>query len=67
VELSRQPEILSGDGDQVWQLIKADPVRYNECNECSGFQFGWALNAVRAIVELPPVPNPAILTIGDAG
>lgn len=28
----------------------------------SGFQWGWAVNAARYCVELPPEPNPAILT-----
>jgi hypothetical protein len=28
----------------------------------SGFQWGWAVNAARYCVELPPAPNPAILT-----
>lgn len=27
----------------------------------SGFQWGWAVNAARYCVELPPTPNPAIL------
>jgi hypothetical protein len=31
--------------------------------DLTGFMWGWAVNAARAIVELPPVPNPAILTI----
>lgn len=29
----------------------------------SGFQWGWAVNAARYCVELPPVPNPAIVVI----
>lgn len=29
----------------------------------SGFQYGWAMNLARALVELPPLPNPAIFTI----
>jgi hypothetical protein len=31
----------------------------------TGFQWGWAVNAARRCVELPPAPNPAILTIGE--
>ena len=31
----------------------------------SGFMWGWAVNAARYCVELPPGENPAILTIGD--
>lgn len=29
----------------------------------TGFQWGWAVNAARRCVELPPVPNPAIITV----
>jgi hypothetical protein len=31
---------------------------------CTGFQWGWACNAARTILDIPPVPNPAIVTIG---
>jgi hypothetical protein len=31
----------------------------------TGFQWGWGVNAARRCVELPPVPNPAIVEIGD--
>lgn len=31
---------------------------------CTGFQWGWACNAARKILALPPVANPAIITIG---
>lgn len=30
----------------------------------TGFQWGWAVNAARRCVELEPVSNPAIVTIG---
>ena len=30
----------------------------------SGFQWGWAVNAARRCVELPEVPNPALVTFG---
>lgn len=29
----------------------------------SGFMWGWAVNAARRCVELPPVPNPAIVDV----
>lgn len=32
--------------------------------ELSGFQWGWAVNAARKILDLGPLPNPAIVTIG---
>jgi len=31
--------------------------------EITGFMWGWAYNAARRCLELPPVPNPALLTI----
>jgi hypothetical protein len=31
---------------------------------CTGFQWGWACNAARTILDMPPVSNPAIMTIG---
>ncbi len=30
----------------------------------TGFQWGWAVNAARRCLELDPLPNPAIITIG---
>lgn len=30
----------------------------------TGFQWGWAYNAARRCLELPPEPNPAIVTLG---
>lgn len=33
---------------------------------CTGFMWGWAVNAARAVMELPPVPNPAIITVGSS-
>ena len=32
--------------------------------DLTGFMWGWAVNAARYCVELEPVPNPAIITIG---
>jgi hypothetical protein len=31
----------------------------------SGFMWGWAVNAARRCVELGPVANPAIMTVGE--
>lgn len=31
----------------------------------TGFMVGWAASAALAMLELPPVPNPAILVIGE--
>lgn len=34
--------------------------------DLTGFMWGWAVNAARRCLELPSVPNPAIITIGGA-
>jgi hypothetical protein len=34
--------------------------------EMTGFMWGWAVNAARRCLELPPVANPAIVTIGGS-
>lgn len=44
-------DVMSGDGIPIDDL------------GLSGFQWGWAVNAARRCVELPPVPNPALLTV----
>lgn len=43
--------------------MKADGVPLDTLG-LSGFMWGWAVNAARRCVELPEVPNPAIVTIG---
>lgn len=52
------PEILDSD---VWSDIKGA-----DCKGLglSGFQFGWARNAVRQMLGKAPVENPAIVTVG---
>lgn len=42
----------------------SDYGKHIEALGISGFQWGWAVNAARAIVELPAVPNPAIIEVG---
>lgn len=32
--------------------------------EATGFSWGWAFNIARYALELPPQPNPAIITVG---
>ena len=46
-----------------YDRMKADGIDLASL-DLTGFMWGWAVNAARAIVELPPVPNPAIMTIG---
>lgn len=45
----------------LYDVMKADGVYIEE--GISGFQWGWAVNAARRCVELPPVANPAIVEI----
>lgn len=60
-----QAALKQQDFGSFWK--ETEPENYREAMDKigpSGFQFGWALNAARYCCELPPVPNPAILTIG---
>lgn len=52
------------------------PDLYHEVNEffegrlsdlgVTGFQWGWAVNCAKHLMGAPPVPNPAIMVIGDS-
>lgn len=66
---------LGDDGRMVWPAVVVTAGWYDRMKEdghagaleqlgLTGFQWGWAVNAARRCVELPPVPNPAIVTIG---
>ena len=57
--LERHPQDRAIDEHEVYQRLRSqlDPL------DLTGFMWGWAVNAARAILELPPVPNPAILVI----
>jgi len=47
-------------------LKEIDPAGYDAAvDEITGFMWGWATNAARYILDLPEVPNPAIITIGE--
>lgn len=48
----------------LYQMMKDHGIGLDELG-ITGFQWGWAVNAARRCVELPPAPNPAILTIGE--
>lgn len=45
-----------------YDRMKADGIPLGQL-DLTGFMWGWAVNAARAIVELPPVPNPAIIEL----
>lgn len=47
----------------LYARMKADGIDLAAL-DLTGFMWGWAVNAARYCVELPPVPNPAIVTIG---
>lgn len=47
-------------------LKEADPVGYAAAVEgITGFMWGWAVNAVRYVLDLPAVSNPAIIEIEE--
>lgn len=52
----------------VWEYMKQEEPDWfkahdNTWDELTGFLWGWAVNAARYCLALPPVPNPAIFTI----
>lgn len=53
----------------VYEAIKRlEPELYEQhrehiFGELTGFMWGWAVNAAKYCLDLPPVPNPAIVTI----
>lgn len=52
--------------DVLKGLVASDRERREVFSGITGFQWGWAVNAARRCVELPEVPNPAIMTIGES-
>ena len=59
-----KPEFLKALG--LYEVMKQAGEPWSEIGDLglSGFMWGWAVNAARRCVELPPAPNPAIVTIG---
>jgi len=50
--------------DGVWdRAAVAMPDLEELGHELTGFQAGWAFNAARRCLELPPAPNPALLEV----
>lgn len=64
--LREQPEARDLSVEGLYSTVKEsgyfDQVSYDP-DGMSGFQVGWAANAARSALNLPPVANPAILTI----
>lgn len=52
-----KPEFVKHLG--LYDIMKQEGVPFEP--GFTGFQWGWAVNAARRCVELPPVPNPAFL------
>jgi hypothetical protein len=77
-EDSEAPADSEREYDAAWKVIGTKVVGLTDLIErkepetaaaidavgLSGFLWGWAVNAARRCLELPPVHNPAILTIG---
>jgi hypothetical protein len=47
----------------LYDVLKEEGVALDTLG-ITGFQWGWAYNAARRCLELPSVPNPAIVTMG---
>ena len=47
----------------LYEVMKTHGIPIDDLG-ITGFQWGWAVNAARRCVELPPEPNPAIITVG---
>lgn len=64
--------VFTSDGDLhlvtsgLYERMKQDGVPLSDLG-LSGFQWGWAVNCARWILDAPPVPNPAIFTIDVGG
>lgn len=55
-----KPEFVRAPG---WTtLMKADGV-WPDGIDLTGFMWGWAVNAARRCLELPPIANPAIIDV----
>lgn len=60
--LLAHPGAGGDSADELYAATKAAGAPLKELG-LTGFQVGWAANAARACVELPAVPNPAIMVI----
>ena len=50
--------------DDLWDAFKNKwPDDEEEAGGMTGFMHGWATNAALHTLKLPPIPNPALLTI----
>jgi len=68
-ELGRSPESIEEmlryrSTEGVWDRAAAEYPQLKQL-DLTGFMAGWAFNAARRCLELPPAANPALLTIGE--
>jgi hypothetical protein len=68
-ELGRSPDTVEEmeryrTGDGLFDRAAASNPRLKEM-DLTGFMVGWAFNAARRCLELPPAPNSALLTVGE--
>lgn len=56
---------VSGKPDLYGTVKEASPAPVRKAfDECTGFQWGWASNTARWVLDLPEHRNPAIITVG---
>lgn len=58
-------EYRPAPGPDLYEQVKAMSEGRLSDLGLSGFQWGWAVNAAKYAVGAPPVPNPAIMTVGS--
>ena len=59
-----RPGLITQSGDDIWNVIKnLKEASVLNGFGLSGYQWGWAVNTAKRVMETPPGPNPAIMTI----
>lgn len=56
--------VAPGWSDTMKPLMTPEQTAEWDSLGLTGFQWGWAVNTVRWILDMPPVGNPAIIDIG---
>lgn len=54
------PAVVTAPG--LYEVMKEEGIAIDDL-DLTGFMWGWAVNAARRCVELPPVANPAIVQL----
>jgi len=59
------PHLAAVDDEELYREVKrlASPAARLSLGSLTGFMWGWAVNAARAVLELEPLPNPAIVDV----